>query len=388
MSIFTNTVFLAAVLSHLMVDTLNGHRSVLFTYLSNQLGLSNAQLGIFSTIYILSASLIQPVFGYLTDRIGPRWVISGGVLWMGIFYSLGIITPGFAGLGLLAIASLGSGAFHPAGTMQAALVGRRALQGRETTTASFFFLFGQLGLFFGPLLAGLILDEIGVYGILGVSALTIPVAVFSAYNLPGTDDFKRIEHTDQQGEKTAFRQIGNVLISFALLAAFSTWAQQNVVTYLPKHLSELGQSPVQYGLMASLFMGGSAVGNVIAGNLADRYGKRSIAATALSLAVLPVAAIALIGDSPWLYLIIPLAGGLTGATHSIIVVLAQRLIPSGMGLASGLILGFMFSAGALGALLSGYIADLWGFPVMFLFTVGLVLISALLTRSLQQVDTA
>lgn len=388
MSIFANAVFMAAVLSHLMVDTLNGHRSVLFTFLSNQLGLSNAQLGIFSTIYILSASLIQPVFGYLTDRYGPRWVISGGVLWMGVFYSLGIVTPGFAGLGLLAIASLGSGAFHPAGTMQATLVGRRALQGRETTTASFFFLFGQMGLFFGPLLAGLILDNVGIYGILGVSALTIPVAVYSAYTLPGMDDFKRIEHIGEGKQEAGVRRAGKVLVAFALLAAFQAWGQQNLITYLPKYLSELGQSPSKYGLMASLLMGGSALGNVIAGNLADRYGKRRIASSALWLAVLPVVGIALLGDSPLLFLTIPLAGGFTGAVHSIIVVLAQRLIPSGMGLASGLILGFMFSAGALGALLSGYIADLWGFPVMFLFTVGLVVITALLTSSLKYVDVA
>jgi predicted MFS family arabinose efflux permease len=68
------------------------------------------------------------------------------------------------------------------------------------------------------------------------------------------------------------------------------------------------------------------------------------------------------------------------------VVLAQRLIPSGMGLASGLTLGFMFSAGALGSLFSGYLADLWGFPTMFLSTAGLVLAAALLTLSLRKVE--
>ena len=129
-------------------------------------------------------------------------------------------------------------------------------------------------------------------------------------------------------------------------------------------------------------MGGSALGNVIGGNLADKYGKRNVASIALVLAALPIAGIAWLGWSELLYVIIPLAGAFTGATFSIIVVIAQRMIPSGMGLASGLILGFTFAAGALGAWLSGLIADLRGFPFMFGTTIILVLLGAALTRTL------
>jgi FSR family fosmidomycin resistance protein-like MFS transporter len=155
-----------------------------------------------------------------------------------------------------------------------------------------------------------------------------------------------------------------------------------MVTYLPKHLELIGKTPAEYGFLAALFMGGSAVGNVVGGNLADTFGKRKVASIALGLASIPITLIALLGWSEWLYLLVPLAGAFSGSTHSIIVVLAQRLIPSGMGLASGLILGFMFSAGALGAMLSGYFAELWGFPIMFGFTAGLVLAASILTRSL------
>jgi FSR family fosmidomycin resistance protein-like MFS transporter len=122
----------------------------------------------------------------------------------------------------------------------------------------------------------------------------------------------------------------------------------------------------------------------LGGNLADRYGKRRVAAISLTVAALPIGAIALTGWSTWLYVLIPLAGFFTGSTHTIIVVLAQRVIPSGMGLASGLILGFMFSAGALGAMLSGYFADLWGMPLMFGFTAALVVAGSWLARSLPQ----
>ena len=144
MSLFTNAVLLSALFGHFTVDILNGQQSVLFTFLSVPLDLSITSLGIFSTGYIVAGSLMQPIFGYLTDRVGPRWVMAGGILWQGIFYASGILVSGLTGMLLLVVASLGSGAFHPAGTMQATLIGRKLFEGRETSSASYFFLFGQM----------------------------------------------------------------------------------------------------------------------------------------------------------------------------------------------------------------------------------------------------
>jgi FSR family fosmidomycin resistance protein-like MFS transporter len=385
MAIFSNPNLLSALFGHLMVDILNGQRSVIFTFLSVPLDLTITELGIYSTVYIVAASLMQPVFGYLTDKIGPRWVMASGVLWMGVFFAFGLIVPGITGLILLVVASLGSGAFHPAGTMQATLIGRDMFKGRETSSASYFFLFGQLGLFAGPILAGFVLEGVGTRGLLWVCLFALPVALFAVVS------GKRHPVVHPTGAQHAAASRASrpkmsrfALLAMALLAAFQAWAQANMNTFLPKHLELLGKTPAQYGLMAALFMGGSALGNVVGGNLADRFGKRRVAATSLLLAMLPITAIALVGWSPWLYLLIPLAGTFSGATHSIIVVLAQRIIPSGMGLASGLILGFMFSAGALGAMLSGYFADLWGFPVMFSFTAVLVTAASWLARSLPE----
>ena len=383
MAILTNAIFLSALLGHLSVDILNGQRPVLFTFLSVPLGLSITQLGIYSTAYTAAAALIQPVFGYLADRIGSRWVMAAGILWMGLFYSAGLLTPGTAGLVLLVVAGLGSGVFHPAGTMQATLIGRTVFKGRETTSASYFFFFGQLGLFAGPLLSGLILEKTGAQGLLWICLLMLPSSLYAAFS--GRKIGKPLPEpatADAASNPRPLRLLSWGLAAMALLAAFQAWTQQNMITYLPKHLELLGKTPAEYGFLAALFMGGSALGNVAGGNLADTFGKRKIASIALSLASIPIGLIALVGWSKWLYLIVPLAGSLTGATHSIIVVLAQRLIPSGMGLASGLILGFMFAAGALGAMLSGYLADLWGFPVMFGGTVGMVLTAAMLARTL------
>src|SRR4030067_819483 len=78
MSLLLDTLFATIALGHLAVDVLNGQRAVLLTYLSVPLGLSNTALSLVSTVYVISGAMIQPVFGHLADRIGPRWLGGGG----------------------------------------------------------------------------------------------------------------------------------------------------------------------------------------------------------------------------------------------------------------------------------------------------------------------
>jgi FSR family fosmidomycin resistance protein-like MFS transporter len=363
MSLLLDKLFSSVALSHLFVDVLNGQRAVLLAYLSGPLGLTNAALGLVSTIYVVSAALIQPVFGHLADRTGPRWVVAGGVLWMAVFFSLALVTPGPFALALLVMASLGSGAFHPAGAMQATLSGRYHYAGRETTATAYFFVFGQFGHFAGPVMAGPLLERFGTWGLLCLVLPAVPVGINAMMRLPATRPV--FIQATSEGQEKGRKLLSTALISFILVAALQSWAQQNMTTFVPKHLSDLGHPASVYGLVAALFMGGSAFGNVLGGSLADRFGKRRIAAGALALASAPLFLFPDLGGSLWVYLVVPLAGLLTGAVHSILVVLAQRQIPGGMAFASGLILGFMFSSGALGTLFSGYLADLWGLPLVF-----------------------
>lgn len=381
MPLLLDSLFSSIALGHLMVDLLNGSRPVLLAYLSEPLGLSNANLALISTMYVATASITQPVFGWLSDRFGPRWLASGGLLWMMSFFTLATFLPGTEALVFLVIASLGSAALHPAGAMQATVRGRTHYAGRETTAASFFFLFGQLGLFMGPIIAGPLLDRFGLYGLLIPAGLCLPVAGNAGWQLRYTRPTPVI---GKASSKLRLSQGLGFIVALAAIAVLQAWAQQNMVTFIPKYLKDMGQTPGTYGLIAGLFMGGSALGNVLGGHLADRFGKQRVAGTMLALASIPLFLISSVGWSPWLFLLVPLAGMFTGSVHSIIVVTAQGVIRGGMALASGLTLGTMFTAGAFGTLLSGPLADSRGFPIVFQMTAGLVLIAALVTVRLKE----
>ena len=377
MPLLFDALFSSVALSHFMVDIFNSSRPVLLTYL----GLSETQIAWISTIYIWASALTQPFFGWLSDRVGPRWLAAGGLLWMTVFFSGAVYFPGAAGLICLIIAALGSSSFHPVGTVQATLQGRNHLAGRETTAASLFFTAGQMGHFIGPIITGLILARLGLHWLLILAVVSIPIGLSLAYQLRHNHPHPRPTNGDNTIRLQA--SIGFILL-LAIVATLQSWSQSNIIAFVPKYLKDMGLSAVTYGNIAGLFMGGSALGNVIGGHLGDKYTKRKVAAAALLLSALPIYIISQIGWSPWLYVLIPLAGASTGSVHSIMVVLAQRIISGGMALASGLILGFIFSAGALGLLFTGPLAENYGFPTVLLLTTGLVLVASPLALMLKE----
>jgi len=377
MPLLFDSLFSSVALSHFMVDVFNASRPVLLTYL----GLSETQIAFYSAIYVWISALTQPIFGWMSDRVGPRWLAAGGVIWMTVFYSAAVYIPGDIGLICLLAAALGSSSFHPVGAVQATLRGRHRLEGRETTAASLFFMAGQLGHFIGPMVTGLILFKFGLPALYVLPIVSIPIAASLAYQLrhnhphpnPGTSD-----------HKIRLQAGWGFVIMLAIVATLQSWTQANMITFFPKYLKDLGLNAAMYGNMAGLFMGGSALGNLIGGHLGDLFPKRIVATTALLLSTFPILIISQIGWSPWLYFLIPFAGACTGSVHSIMVVLAQRVISGGMALATGLILGFIFSAGVGGMLLTGPITETQGFPTVLIMSAGLVLIAAPLALMLKE----
>jgi FSR family fosmidomycin resistance protein-like MFS transporter len=376
MQLFLDAIFSSIALNHFMIDTFNASRPVLLTYL----GMTESEIAIFTTIYIWVSALTQPLFGWLSDRMGPRWLAAGSVLWMAFFYAGALAFPGSMGLTSLVIAALGSSAFHPVGAVQATLRGRELLQGRETTATSIFFMAGQMGHFIGPIITGLILFRYEIPGLYIIPIIAIPFGLALAHQLRANQPHpKATTSSNTRAEAGVF-----FILVLMLVATLQSWAQSNMVNLIPKYIKDLGQDATVYGSMAGLFMGGSAIGNLFGGYYGDRYSKRIVAAIALFLAALPIYVMSLIGWSGWLYLLVPLSGALTGAVHSIIVVFAQRIIPGGMALASGLVLGFIFSSGALGLIYTGHLAESNGFPYVLVMTACMVFLAAPFTLLLRE----
>ncbi len=369
--IFGDRILNSLVMGHFIVDFLNGQRSLVLAMLSIMLGLSNYGLGIMTTVYVVSSALAQPLFGYISDRFGARWVAAGGILWMGTFFSLALFFPGWPAVVLLMFASIASGAFHPAGAMEATMAGRERMNGREATATSLYFLFGQMGFGIGPMIGGPLLSYFGLPGLLMLTIFTFPVGYFNARELKF---LKRSQTATEIPESPAQKFVlSRSLLLMTGVAAFQSWSQSNITAYMPRYLADLQLSPSVYGVIIGLFTAGSAIGCMTGGDLADKIGRNKVIAGSLLIATIPLGLIALTGYTYWLYPLMFLAGGLTGGAYSVIVVQAQKVIPGGKGLASGLTLCFIFSSGAIGTMFTGLLADHWGYQAVFILTTFLAL---------------
>ncbi len=376
--------FLLIALSHMMVDTLSGQVGVLLAVFSVPLALSNASIGLIAMLYSIANNATQPVVGWMYDRAHGRYSFAFGLVWMAALFSLVAVLPGYWPLVVMILASLGSGAFHPMGTSQATDLGHRHMAGRVATAASVFFLFGQSGWAMGPALGGLIIDHLGRQGILLLTGLAMIVGLAGTRWLrlqptaerPSPELQHEVAGTRPATDVTAF-------ILILLCGGIRNWAATAATTFMPKFYLDLGFTPTVFGLITALFMGSSAIGGVIGAVIADRYGKRRIILASLLLSALPLYFFP-IAHGPAIYVLVSLAGLLNGAPHPILVTMAQRAMPGRAGFASGLTLGVMFAAGAIGAYLSGLGADQLGLATVLQANAAISLVAALIVLGLRR----
>jgi FSR family fosmidomycin resistance protein-like MFS transporter len=222
-----------------------------------------------------------------------------------------------------------------------------------------FFLGGQLGLSAGPILAGVMLDRAGVAGIYVLAIVFLPVPLAMAVAMRGAPAPERHHPRPRSGPSDRQPGIYRVLALLVVIFSARSWIFIGTVAFLPLLFFEKGWSATGQGLVAGVFWLGGALAGVAAGRCADRYGRRLVVSASalfggLALLFLPAA------DGAAALLLALGCGALLGAPHSILIVVAQDLLPVGRALASGLSLGFLFAMGAVSSWAIGTLADRFG----------------------------
>lgn len=351
----------AVAATHFFVDVLNSSRTILVAIIAVSIGLSNAQVGLALLLYNVGNALSQPFFGALADRIGPRLLVIAGLGWMILFYSVAALAGDWAALVALTVAGLGSGAFHPSGTM----VASQASTVRRTQATSIFFMAGQLGLFFGPIATGVLLEWFGRPGFLALPLLALAAVVYGWRSIDrDPDQYVQARPPVSAAARRSFALPHAALRDAAILAfiiLLTATINISTINFAPKLFTEMGVPAAQVGLLAGILMLGAAVGGVVGGSLADRFGGRVVVAAAVLAATVPLY-FYVVSDGLLRLVLLALGGFLMGMPHSILVLRAQALLPGRRATASGLILGFMFFSGSVGSYLVGILADQIGLP--------------------------
>jgi FSR family fosmidomycin resistance protein-like MFS transporter len=349
-----NGQLLTLMLGHFTVDSYAGVIPVLYPLLIGRFRLSLATVGLVSLAYGGMAAVSQPLFGLIADRFGTRF--TGLALgWTALTFAVVGFVDSFPLLiGLAFLSGLGSGAFHPLGALDVRAV---LPTWRRSLGMSIYVTAGTLGLAAGPLIGVLLFGTLGLHG---TGLLVIPGVVTGGYLL------WRMRGSLQAAASGLKRSVvvSNPVPVLALAAVIGvmmsrSWTVGVFQAFTPTWYRQLGYGPGFYGPLATTLVLASAVGTIGCGTLADRYGRRTVIIATLILS-LPAILLYTKYPGPWAFGSAILIGFLAASTAPLLLLMAQQLMVSRAGLASGLVMGLGFVTGAIGIPINGAIADAIG----------------------------
>jgi FSR family fosmidomycin resistance protein-like MFS transporter len=171
-------ILLALSGAHLLNDLIASMIPAMYPLLKEAYRLDFTQIGLITLAFQVTASLLQPVLGFVTDRKPWPYAMVAG---MGATLS-GVIGLAFAGnyamvLVSVALVGLGSAVFHPEATRMA----RHAAAGQQGFAQGVFQIGGHAGYAVGPLLAAMIVVPRGQTSIAWVSVVALAAMVLMAW---------------------------------------------------------------------------------------------------------------------------------------------------------------------------------------------------------------
>ena len=346
-------------LGHLVIDVNQGALSAVLPFVKSAHGLSYAQVGTLVLMSNITSSIVQPLFGYLADRTARRWLLPAALFLSGAGIALTGVASGYGTLlALIVIMGLGVAAYHPEGYRTATGVAGD----RKATALSWFSLGGNVGYASGPLLAALLISTFGLGGTLGMLAPSALMGLAIVSSLPAMSRSAVGRGAgDGASRGVAMPKAMALLVG---IGALRSWSTLGFATFVPfYYVDYLKADPNTVGLVLFVFLGAGALGTVVAGPFADRWGARTYVQRAF-VAVLPFGVLFLLVDGPLRLVMLGLFGAALTSTFSVSVVLGQAYLPRSAGMASGLMVGFSMGAGGVGVTALGWLADRWGIPAV------------------------
>lgn len=406
----SKATFWSVCFGHMAVDAFNSSGGVLLAFLAGHvMPLTNTQIGLAISLYQLTGALSQPYFGWRADRTGARNLGALSVVWTAAMMMLALLVASLTGSFVLmlipfVIGALGSGAFHPIGSMYAAESGKSP--SGTATHLSLFFLMGQSGsaimppLFgalldstatnnnaftaaLGPAFNGLLIEHGYISALAALVIVALPPALWMLFAIPQA----HLRH-QKTGTSAVQRAVSfTPLIVLGVIVTLRGMANPGMVAFLPRLFQLKGWTAAEYGLITGGFWLAGGLTGMLFSYLTRRYHTRVIIALSL-LAAAPFLFILPTLNGPEAFIFAFVIGSLSGGSHSIIVGLSQRLMPTGKGFSSGLTLGFIFGTGALGTIVVGALADRITLPTAFQVVAIVLLITGLVAFALPKDERA
>jgi len=351
--------------AHLINDIYAPVLMALQPVLITSFGYSYFQAALLPVMHSLVSSLLQPVFGRLADKKGFRVSVSVSILLSGCGIALiGQLSDYYLMmLGCVVISGIGHATFHPGALCKVDAIATPGNRGRLT---SFFVVGGNLGQALGPIIGGLVLTS---GGFPAITWLIIPAVVGALFLL-----VHPIPETCPVVAKTAVtgKEYWKPVILLFSGSTLRSWVTYGAMTFLPTFLVLNGYPILEATILMSVMLLAGVAGQLTGGVLSDRIGRKPVVVLT-TFAAIPAFTAILFVHGILLIAAIIIFGFLLWSSFSVTIAMAHELVPTQIGMISGLFLGIAMGAGGIGVSLSGAIADQIGlaatlatFPVIIL----------------------
>ncbi len=352
--------------AHMLNDMIQSLILAIYPLLKNSFHLSFAQIGLITLTYQVTASLLQPLVGMLTDRRPMPYSLPTGMGFTLCGLLLLAVAPNFAVL-LLAAALVGTGSavFHP----ESSRVARLASGGRHGLAQSLFQVGGNTGSSLGPLLAAWIIvphgrGSVAWFSLAALLAIVVLLQVGRWYGQHHVARSKTASRHLAVATLSRHQVVGALAILGLLIFSkyFYLASLSSYYTFYLIHKFGVSVQSAQVHLFAFLFA--VAAGSLIGGPVGDRIGRKWVIWASI-LGVAPFTLLLPHASLMWTGVLTVIIGLILASAFSAILVYAQELIPGRVGMISGLFFGFAFGMGGIGAAILGSLADAHGIEYVY-----------------------
>ena len=370
----SNTAFAVLIslsVCHLLNDMNQSLVPALYPILKDTYALDFGQIGMITLAFQLTASMLQPVVGMVTDRHPQPFSLPiamccslVGLLMLATATSYPMI------LLSAALVGVGSSVFHP----ESSRVARMASGGRYGFAQSLFQLGGSSGSAIGPLLAAFIVVPRGQTSIAWFSAAALLAILllanvshrYSRHPAMAARRGKRAAPAPAPAVVALPRKTVVVALCILMVLLFSknvyTSSLSSYYTFYLIEKFQLTVQSAQYHLFA--FLAAVAIGTFVGGPIGDRFGRKPVIWFSI-LGAFPFALLLPYADLFWTGILSVVIGLILASAFTAILVYAQELLPGRVGTVAGMVFGFSFGLGGLGAAALGRIADLTSIETVY-----------------------
>lgn len=337
---------------HFFIDLYSIALGVLQPLLLAQFGLSLTQAGLLGGMLVFSSSMLQPVYGYLSDRFHTRLFSVLAPAVAGVFISsLGLASGYWLLLAMVWLGGAGIGSFHPHATANATL-GITSRRGRAMAT---FISAGTLGMAIGPTYFSWVTGTLGLSRtyLAAIPGVLMTMLMLSVLRLGPARSPDRLRY-----DFAPLRAVRRPLTILFLLVVIRSIVQVTFSQFLPLYLKlQHGYSLANASYITSGYLLAGALGGFTGGNLADRFGGRRVILFSMICSV-PFLLLFVFGAG-WISIAGLVAGGLILLfTIPVNVMMGQELAPSNAGTVSALMMGAAWgTAGMVFIPLTGWVSD-------------------------------